>query len=88
MYITIYYIISFKLYLKLKFNNNKIVIFNTIFNQYSIATIFNIDQLFNMNSNCIINIIMITIVVDNFEKSIGYLNNLSFKNKYLLISIY
>ena len=78
MYITIYYIILFKLYLKLKFNNNKIVIFNTIFKQYSISTIFNIDQLFNMNSNCIINIIMIRIVVDNFEKSIGYLNNLSF----------
>ena len=33
-------------------------------------------QLFNMNS--IINIIMITIVVDNLDKSIGYLHNLSF----------
>ena len=29
-----------------------------------------------MNSNYIINIIMITIVVDNLEKYIGYLNNL------------
>ena len=28
--------------------------------------------------NCIINIIMIKIVVDNLEKSIGYLNNFSF----------
>ena len=31
-----------------------------------------------MISNFIINIIMIIIVVDNLEKSIGYLNNLSF----------
>ena len=39
--------------------------------------------------NCIINIIMIQVVVDNLEKSIGYLNNLSFKKKifYLLNSI-
>ena len=32
-----YYIISFKLDLKLTFNNDNIIIFNTIFNQYSIA---------------------------------------------------
>ena len=38
--------------------------------------------------NCIINIIMIQVVVDNLEKSIGYLNNLCFKKKnYLLNSI-
>ena len=32
-----YYIISFKLDLKLKFNNNNTIISNTTFNQYSIA---------------------------------------------------
>ena len=32
-----YYIISFKLDLKLKFNNDKIIILNTLFNNYSIA---------------------------------------------------
>ena len=37
-----------------------------------------------MISNCIIYIITITIVVDNLEKSIGYLNNLSFLNKYFI----
>ena len=31
-----------------------------------------------MNYNCIINIIMMTSVVDNLEKSIRYLHNLSF----------
>ena len=41
-----YYIISFKLDLKIKFNNNNnIIILNTILNQYSIAHMFNIDQL-------------------------------------------
>ena len=33
-YITIYYIISCNLDLKLKFNNNNILILNIIFNQY------------------------------------------------------
>ena len=38
--------------------------------------------------NCIINIIMIQVVVDNLEKYIGYLNNLSLTKKiYLLNSI-
>ena len=39
-----YYIISIKFDLKLKFNNNNILILNTIFNQYSIS-IVNIEQL-------------------------------------------
>ena len=54
-----YYIILFKLDIKLKFNNNNIVILNSILNCY----IFNIEQLVKNDSNCIINIIMITIVV-------------------------
>ena len=59
-----YYIISFKLDLKLKFNNNNIIIFNTICNKYStIKYIFNIEQLVQHDSNYIINIIMITILV-------------------------
>ena len=45
-----YYIILFKLDLKSKFNNNNIIIFNTIFNQYSIAIyIFNIEKLVQHN---------------------------------------
>ena len=69
-----YYIISFKLDLKLKFNNNNIIILNTILNQYSIAIyIFNIEQLvqhdfqlyykynydYNCSSMCHLNEIMI-----------------------------
>ena len=37
LYIIIYYNISFKLDLKLKFNNKIILILNTICNQYAIA---------------------------------------------------
>ena len=54
-----YYISSFKLDFKPKFNNNNIIILNSIFNCY----IFNIEQLVQYDSNCIINIIMITIVI-------------------------
>ena len=63
-----YYIISFKLDLKHKFNNNNILILNTIYcNKYStiVYYIFNIEQLVQHDSNCIINIIMITIVVQS-----------------------
>ena len=64
-----YYINSIKLDLKLKFNNNTILIFNTICNKYSTRYIsyyiFNIEQLVQHDSNCIINIIMITIVVQS-----------------------
>ena len=44
------YIISFKLDVKLKFNNNNILILNTILNQYSIA-IYLILNNFNYQYN-------------------------------------